>query len=161
MKDESGVFLGLGSNIGNRQGNIDEALRLCGLKILHRSSLYETEPVGYLNQPWFLNCVVEVETNLQPHELLRLCQSVEKVLLREREIPKGPRTIDLDILFYGNVIHQDPDLKIPHPAIPERKFVLEPLNEIAPDFIHPVLQKTVSQLLAECLDDSAVRVFKD
>ena len=94
MKHESGVFLGLGSNIGNREGNIEEALRLCGLKILHRSSLYETEPVGYLNQPWFLNCVVEVETNLQPHELLRLCQSVEKVLLREREIHSSGSRVD-------------------------------------------------------------------
>ena len=157
MKDESGVFLGLGSNIGDREGNINEALRLSGLKVVHRSSLYETEPVGYLNQPWFLNCVVEVDTDLRPHELLRLCQSVEKALLRKREIPKGPRTIDLDLLFYRDLIQQDPVLTLPHPAIQDRKFVLEPLNEIAQDFIHPVLKKSITQLLLECLDESEVR----
>jgi 2-amino-4-hydroxy-6-hydroxymethyldihydropteridine diphosphokinase len=151
------VFIGFGSNLGDRKANIEEALRLGGFKIARTSSLYETEPVGFVNQPWFVNCVVEIESDLAPLDLLRICQSVEQKLLRKREIPKGPRTIDLDILFYGTLIVHDPDLVIPHPAIQDRLFVLQPMNEIAPNFVHPLLKKTISQLLAQCSDHSQIR----
>jgi 2-amino-4-hydroxy-6-hydroxymethyldihydropteridine diphosphokinase len=151
------IYLGLGSNVGNRDENLRSAVHELGIKIISSSSIYETEPVEYLDQPWFLNCVVQIENDLRPYDLLQLCQKVETQLLRKREISKGPRTIDLDILFYGNLILQHPDLTIPHPAIQDRKFVLEPLNEIAPNFVHPLLKKTVSQLLAECTDQSVIR----
>lgn len=152
-----GIFIGLGSNLGDRRLNLQRAAELLQVEILKNSSLYETEPVGYLQQPWFLNSVIWVQTELSPVDLLRRCQKVEKKLGRKRDIPKGPRTLDLDILFFNQVILNIPDLILPHPAIPERRFVLEPLNEIAPDFIHPVLLKTVSELLRDCPDQSIVR----
>jgi len=124
------------------------------------SSIYETEPVGYLEQPWFLNQVVCVDTALSPKELLDRCRQVESHMGRVREIPKGPRTIDLDILFYHDRILREPDLVIPHPAIPDRRFVLEPMNELASDFVHPVLQRRISELLFSCKDRSIVRRFR-
>jgi 2-amino-4-hydroxy-6-hydroxymethyldihydropteridine diphosphokinase len=153
----SGIFLGLGSNLGDREQNLIEAKRLLFLQVLHSSSIYETEPVEYLNQPWFLNVVVEVEEGLTARELLVRCQEVEHRMGRQRNIPKGPRKIDLDVLFYNNLVLNDPDLIIPHPSIPERRFVLAPINEIAPDFTHPVLGKTIRQLLLDCSDHSIVR----
>ncbi len=153
----SGIFLGIGCNLGDREQNLEEGKRLLSLKILKASSLYETEPVGYLDQPWFLNAVIQVEEALTVRELLTRCQSVEQQMGRKRDIPKGPRIIDVDILFYGELIMNEPDLIIPHPAIAERRFVLEPMNEIAPDFIHPVLEKTVRQLLLECPERSVVK----
>jgi 2-amino-4-hydroxy-6-hydroxymethyldihydropteridine diphosphokinase len=152
-----GIFIGLGSNLGDRRLNLQRAAELLQIEILKNSSLYETEPVGYLQQPWFLNSVIWVQTELSPVDLLRRCQEVEKKLGRKRDIPKGPRTLDLDVLFFNQVILNIPDLILPHPAIPERRFVLEPLNEIAPDFIHPVLLKIVSELLRDCPDQSIVR----
>lgn len=153
----TGIYLGIGSNLGERRANLQNAVRLSGLKVIRHSSIYETEPVGYLDQHWFLNAVLEVETDLLPSDLLNLCQKVEALLLRVRKTPKGPRTIDLDILFYGDLILQNQVLTLPHPAIQDRRFVLEPLNEIAPDLIHPVLKKTVALLLRECSDTSQVR----
>jgi 2-amino-4-hydroxy-6-hydroxymethyldihydropteridine diphosphokinase len=153
----SGIFLGLGSNIGDCAVNLNKAIKLLGLPIVAKSSLYETEPVDYLNQPWFLNQVLQCETSFHPLKLLAECQKVEKELGRTREISKGPRTIDIDLLFYNDEILKSSELTIPHPAIPQRRFVLIPLAEIAPDFVHPELNLTIRQLLERCPDKSEVK----
>lgn len=152
-----GIFIALGSNLGDRRLNLQRATELLRVEILKSSSLYETEPVGYLDQPWFLNSVILIQTYLSPVDLLRRCQEVEEKLGRKRDIPKGPRTLDLDLLFFNQIILNTPELILPHPAIADRRFVLEPLNEIAPDFIHPVLHKTVSGLFRDCPDQSVVK----
>src|SRR5262245_55389628 len=152
-----GIFLGFGSNIGDRATYLKEAIRLLGLPIVSESSVYESEPVDYLNQPWFLNQVLQCETSFHPLKLLAECQKVENQLGRTREISKGPRTIDIDLLFYNDEILSTPELTIPHPAIPQRRFVLVPLNEIAPDFIHPQLNLTIRELLEHCPDKSEVK----
>lgn len=130
---------------------------LSAFHVTQQSSIYESEPVGFLEQPWFLNVVIRIESKLTPRKLLRYCQSIEERLGRKREIPKGPRTIDIDILFYADLVVAEPDLTIPHPEIANRRFVLEPMNEIAPAFVHPVLKKTISELLAQCPDRSIVK----
>ena len=121
------------------------------------SSVYETEPVGFRAQPWFLNVVVEGETELFPIQLLDRVQSIEIRLGRRRLIEQGPRTIDIDILLYGNYRIQSERLVVPHPRLPERRFVLEPLAELAPDLRHPVSRLTIRELLAATSDRSAVR----
>src|SRR5262245_43156699 len=148
------IYLGLGTNLGDRKQNLIQAQALLKTTIIRASSYYDTEPVGFLEQPWFLNIVIEIETSLKPAKLLQRCMDVEKKMGRVRDIPKGPRVIDIDILFCGNLIVNEPNLIIPHPAIPERKFVLDPMNEIAQDFVHPVLRKPISELLQECPDPS-------
>ncbi|MCI0444659.1 2-amino-4-hydroxy-6-hydroxymethyldihydropteridine diphosphokinase [bacterium] len=152
-----GIFLGLGSNIDDRAGYLKDAIKLIGLPIVAMSSVYESEPVDYLNQPWFLNQVLQCETTFHPLKLLEECQRVEKELGRTREISKGPRIIDIDLLFYNDEILNTPDLIIPHPAIPQRRFVLVPMNEIAPDFVHPQLKLTIRELLERCPDRSGAR----
>lgn len=154
------IYLGLGSNLGNRENNLCQALE--GLKAAHIeitniSSLYETEPVGYSNQGWFYNLVIEAKTNLEPQKLLETILSVEKNLGRERIVRFGPRTIDIDLLFYDNIILNEPGLTLPHPRLTERKFVLEPLVEIAPKLLHPLFQKTSEILLQECPDQNTVQ----
>jgi 2-amino-4-hydroxy-6-hydroxymethyldihydropteridine diphosphokinase len=148
------IFLGIGSNLGDRLQNLNDCMD--EFSIIQKSSIYETEPVGFLDQPWFLNAVIQIDSILRPRELLEQCQSVETRLKRKREIPKGPRSIDIDILFYGEQILQEQDLIIPHPEIQNRGFVLVPLNEIASDFVHPVFKKTISELLEICPDTSIV-----
>ena len=155
----SGIYIGTGTNLGDREQNLADALSLLGLPIVVVSSIYETEPVGYLQQPWFLNQVICVETEFSPKKLLDLCQHVESQMGRVREIPKGPRSMDLDILFYHDLILDNPGLQVPHPGIPDRRFVLVPMNEIAPDFIHPVFQRPISALLSSCTDRSIVKHF--
>lgn len=142
------VYLGLGSNLGNRQGNLDKALDLLSQRMVLKavSSIYDTEPFGVEEQPRFLNLVCQVSTRLAPQELLMLTQGIELKLGRKPKTHNRPRAIDIDILFYGDKVIETPDLVIPHPRLTERAFVLIPLDEIAPDFVHPVNGKTVREL---------------
>jgi 2-amino-4-hydroxy-6-hydroxymethyldihydropteridine diphosphokinase len=146
------VYLGLGSNVGDREANLREALKRLeaeGIRVVRRSSLYETEPLDLRDQPWFLNAVVEVETDLFPRQLLACIQKIERQMGRRRLTPKGPRNIDIDILFYGRSVIDTPELETPHPSIAQRRFVLEPLAELAPDLRHPLTGKTAREMLAD------------
>jgi len=147
------AYIGLGSNIGDRVGYVQQAHMLLSdtenIKVLNSSSLYETEPVGYTDQEWFINAILELETTLEPMDLLKECQRIENQLGRNRtnDMPKwGPRTIDLDILFYDNLIIAKDELQIPHQQVHRRAFALVPLLELAPDLIHPVLGKNIMDL---------------
>lgn len=137
------VFLALGSNMGDRQGNLERAIGALEAEEVHvvrRSSIYETEPQELREQPWFLNMVLECETRLFPVQLVATTQRIERGLGRDRSaraVPKGPRPIDIDILLFGKVLLDTPKLAIPHPRMLERRFVLEPLVEIAPSLRHP------------------------
>jgi 2-amino-4-hydroxy-6-hydroxymethyldihydropteridine diphosphokinase len=146
------AFLSLGSNLGDREAHLLEALdrlKAAGIHTLRRSSIYETEPQGLPNQPWFLNMVVEVETELFPRLLLARAQAIELGMGRRREVSKGPRPIDIDILLFGNYVIRTRELQVPHPRMSERRFVLEPLAELAPDLLHPANGKTVREMLAD------------
>jgi len=148
-----GIFLLLGSNLGDRQENIAEAQRRIGLLgRLRTSPSYMTGAWGNKLQPDFINKVIEIETKLPPEELLKNILAIETAMGRVRTEKWGPRVIDIDILFYDSQIVNTPDLTIPHPQIQFRKFALEPLNDIAGTFIHPVLKKTIEELLRECTD---------
>ena len=154
------VYIGIGSNLGNEEDNIKKSIGLIGrkLKVLKISSLYETEPVGYEKQNWFLNCIIEASTTLTPQGLLGFLQSIEKVFGRIATIKNGPRIIDLDILFYGNRVINQKNLIVPHPRLHQRLFVLKPLNEISPDFIHPILKKSIKELYSEIDKSKIVRL---
>ena len=155
------VYLSLGSNLGDRAENIRravEALEQRGVRISRQSAVYETEPVDIREQSWFLNCVVEGETDLMPRQFLHALHDTERSLGRRRRIPRGPRPIDIDILFFGSSIVRTPELEIPHPRMAERRFVLAPLAEIAPSLRHPTLNKTIAELLADTPDRSHVRI---
>ena len=153
------AFLGLGSNLGDREANLREAvqrLEAAEIRVLRRSSLYETAPQDLLDQPWFLNAVVEVETSLFPLQLLARIRQIERDMGRRRITPKGPRNIDIDILFYGRTVIATAELEVPHPRMAQRRFVLEPLAEIAPDFRDPLTGKTANEMLA-ALEPQGVR----
>ena len=153
------VFLGLGSNLGDREAAIEGALAglaARGFRLTRRSSLWLTEPVGGPPQGWFLNAVAEGETALRPEALLEACLATEREWGRVRDVRNGPRTIDVDILLFGGERRDLPGLVIPHPRLHERRFVLAPLAEVAPGLVHPVLGLTVEELLARCRDGSAV-----
>ena len=143
------VYLSLGSNLGDRRANLRNAIgKLLNFgKLLAVSSFFETEPVEFLEQPWFLNCAVAIQTELKAEDLLKEVMAIEREMGRQRTQPKGPRTIDIDILLFGKAVLRTQLLTLPHPAMHERRFVLEPLDEIAPDVQHPVLKKTMRELL--------------
>jgi 2-amino-4-hydroxy-6-hydroxymethyldihydropteridine diphosphokinase len=155
------IYLSLGSNIGDREGHLRKAVeRLASqdVRVLHTSRIYETEPVDYKDQAWFLNQVVEAETALFPLQLLTRTARVEREMGRVRRVRKGPRTIDIDILFYAAAVVETARLEIPHPRIAERRFVLAPLAELAPDLRHPVTHRTVRQML-ESAPPAVVRLI--
>ncbi len=151
MKQSNTVFLGLGSNIGDKLTFLKKAVKyinqLEGTSVKKVSSVYRTPPFGYEKQDFFLNCAVKIDTNSNPSTLLNSLQDIEIKLGRKRLIKWGPRTIDIDILFFNNEIINEKNLQIPHPYIQERAFVLIPLNDIAHDFVHPVLQQDINSLL--------------
>jgi 2-amino-4-hydroxy-6-hydroxymethyldihydropteridine diphosphokinase len=154
------VFLGLGSNLGDRAAALAGARRELahrGFELRAASSPYETEPVGGPAQGWFLNQVLAGETSLSPRELLSVCLSIEDEMGRVRGAPNDPRTIDIDLLLYGDRIVDEPDLVLPHPRLHLRRFVLVPLAELAPDAVHPTLGLRAADLLKRCPDTSVVR----
>lgn len=157
-------FLGLGSNLGQRRRFLKQALSLLqvsGVQVLKTSSVYKTQPVGLRDQPWFYNQVVEILTDLDPYELLTLAKEIESKLKRPKTNRNGPRTIDIDLLLAEKSIIKTKNLVIPHPRMDKRRFVLEPLNEIAPEAVHPGLKKRVADLLQAIKDDSVVIKLKE
>lgn len=159
------TYIGLGSNLGDRAGNLLLAVRGmmdAGLKVVRLSSVYETEPVDLREQPTFLNMVAEIERGelFSPEQVLARLLRIEYALGRRRDVRRGPRTIDLDLLLYGDVRRATAFLTLPHPRLHERRFVLVPLAELAPALLHPALHKPFSQLLAETQDEADVRRWK-
>jgi 2-amino-4-hydroxy-6-hydroxymethyldihydropteridine diphosphokinase len=155
------LYLSLGSNIGDRVAQLKSAIeRLTadGIAVTECSPIYETEPVDYTDQSWFLNQVACAETALFPMQLLARVERIEREMGRVRSVPKGPRTIDIDILFFGNAVVETERLQIPHPSLAERRFVLAPLADLAPELRHPVTHRTVREMLAAA-PEAAVRVF--
>jgi 2-amino-4-hydroxy-6-hydroxymethyldihydropteridine diphosphokinase len=163
MPSSPAVFVALGSNLGDREANLRAALpRLAdrGFHTERMSSLYLTEPVGGPPQDWFVNAVAGGSTRLSPEDLLAACLEVERELGRVRGPRDGPRTLDLDLLLYGDAVRRTPSLTLPHPRLAERRFVLVPLEEIAPEVLHPVLGLTVRELRRRCPDRATVRLLE-
>lgn len=154
------AYIGLGSNIGDKAANLNRAIeelgKIPGIKVLAVSSIYKTEPVGDIEQEWFLNAAARIETILAPRELLDTLLNIERSLGRVREARWGPRVIDLDILLYDDLVINEEGLAIPHPYLHKRGFVLAPLGEIAPEVIHPVLEKSIKELLTGLHDDKKI-----
>jgi 2-amino-4-hydroxy-6-hydroxymethyldihydropteridine diphosphokinase len=158
------TYLSLGSNLGDRAANLNAAvadLRALG-EVVMVSPFYETEPVEFTNQPWFLNCVVRLDTEKMPRQLLSALLQIERAHGRNRakERSKGPRSLDLDILLFGSSVIETKDLTVPHPAMHERRFVLEPLAAIAPELRHPVLKRTIRELLNALPSGQVIKKIK-
>jgi 2-amino-4-hydroxy-6-hydroxymethyldihydropteridine diphosphokinase len=155
------AYVGLGANLGDREANLREAVRRLGTlgMVIAVSSLYETEPVGYLDQPRFLNAAASVETTLTPAEVVRGLLSIERALGRRRAFRNAPRTLDLDLLLFADVLLDTAKVAVPHPRMHERAFVLVPLAEIAPDVVHPGLRQPISELLDASATKSGVRLY--
>jgi len=154
------IYLSLGANLGDREANLRAAigtLSAAGVEVKKVSSFYETEPVDYLEQPWFLNCVVEGETEREALPLLRRLRGIETSMGSKKEFAKGPRLLDIDILLFGDEMIDTPELQVPHPRMLERKFVLAPLAEIAPGLKHPSWSATTSEFLNATSDHSRIR----
>jgi 2-amino-4-hydroxy-6-hydroxymethyldihydropteridine diphosphokinase len=157
-----GAYLSLGSNLGDRLDNLRRALGLlcsAGVSLRRTSSVYETEPVDQPDQPWFFNCVAEVSTLLEPLPLLHKLRSIEASLGRRRIVPKGPRTVDIDLLLYGELVLTTAELTVPHPRMSQRRFVLEPLRELAPNLLLPDSSRTVEQVFRDLRDPARVRLL--
>ena len=156
------VYLSLGSNLGDRYANLRAAIEQLGEAGAIRavSSFYETEPVEFRDQPWFMNCVIALEPRDSPEALLQRALAIEQEMGRVRMKEKGPRSIDIDILLFGDRVVEERGLKIPHPAMHQRRFVLEPLAEIAPQALHPLLRKTARELLADLPVGQVVRLLE-
>lgn len=159
------IYLGLGSNLGEREANLKEAARriaALGLTITRASSIYETEPVGYADQPWFLNQVIEVASAAPraPAELLESLLLIEREMGRRASVKDGPRLIDIDLLLYGDIVLSQAGIILPHPRMHLRRFVLEPMAEIAPGVEHPAFGETMAEMLSALEDSSTVRVYK-
>lgn len=151
------TYLGLGSNLGNRRANLEDAVKALGsddLRVLRRSSIYETAPRDLTDQPWFLNQVIEAETSLFPRQLHARVKKIERELGRKPSVPKGPRLIDIDILLFGEALVSAPGLEIPHPRMADRRFVLEPLAELVPELRHPGTGRTIREMLALVRDQT-------
>lgn len=153
------VYLSLGSNLGDRAAQLRKAQARLGAagNVVAVSALYETEPVEFTEQPWFLNCAVALDTEMNPQQLMSTILTIEKEMGRKRVQKKGPRSIDIDILFFDSKIVESEQLTIPHPAMHQRRFVLEPLAEIAPNTVHPMLNKTVRELRDALVPRQTVR----
>ncbi len=157
------IYLSLGSNLGDRAALIARAVAALGpvgVRVARQSSLYATEPVDVPTQSWFLNCVLEADTDLLPRQLLHVLQGIERSLGRKKVVRRGPRAVDIDILLYGSSVVRTAELEVPHPRIAERRFVLVPLAELAPALRHPTLRRTIAELLAGTSDRSNVRRWK-
>ena len=156
------AYLGLGSNVGDRKAQLDQSIRILneteGINVIQTSPIYETEPVGYVEQPQFLNQCIEIETSLTPHDLLKACLGTEQQLHRVRDIRWGPRTLDIDILLYSDDIIETDNLSVPHPRMQERAFVLIPLTDIASDKQNPRLNQKIHDLV---FPDDTVKKYKD
>ena len=155
------AYIGIGSNLGTPDKNCEEAIEKIstngGIKIVSKSLLYQTTPVGHIKQDWFVNSVIKIDTQLSPKELLSALLNIESEMGRVRREKWGPRVIDLDLLLYDNLILNQEGITLPHPEIQKRKFVLVPLNEIEENLIHPIQKKTVKTLLHELSDDAEVK----
>ncbi|HEX8965684.1 MAG TPA: 2-amino-4-hydroxy-6-hydroxymethyldihydropteridine diphosphokinase [Patescibacteria group bacterium] len=156
------VYLALGANTGNKKENMAKAIALLGekVRVVKKAPLYETKPWGYTEQENFLNSAILIETELSPKELLAFIKQVEEKVGRQKRFTNGPREIDIDILFYDDLIINTPSLTIPHALLHVRDFVLQPLCDIAPDFVHPILHKTIRQLLQEVPETEKVVIKK-
>jgi 2-amino-4-hydroxy-6-hydroxymethyldihydropteridine diphosphokinase len=157
------AYIGIGSNLGDKPSQcekaVSEILKIDRHKLLAKSSLYKTQPLGYTSQDWFVNGAIKIETDLKPPELLRALKTIESQLGRKETFRWGPRAIDLDLLFFDDIQIHTEELQIPHPLIQNRQFVLIPLAEIDRNLVHPVLKKTVQELLNNLREDQGVEKF--
>ena len=162
MQESIKTYLSLGSNVGNRFDHLEKALARLNNEVgitLVISHVYETEAWGKTDQPSFLNQIVGISTTKKPQDLLKVLQEIEDSMGRERKIKWGPRTLDLDILFYNDQIINELGLVIPHPEIQNRRFILKPLNEVAPELIHPIIGKSIEELYKSCSDTSSANLY--